>query len=142
MSELLKHIESINAQRKAMQDAEPGSWYSMWDTSPQYIAELWFEGVRTPDDWDRMQLANSISDCSKAAVGCRINSDWREHTKQELQDILDGWVRLANEQYELEREFEEQDSAEAKELEKFEAMELNNATPLPYEEYAYLEALA
>ena len=113
---LLAHIEALNTERQAKQDAEPGSWFSKWPTDDDYINELIEYGVTTADEFDRMQLATSISECSKAATGHRINSDWREHTLQELEEILDGWVSMANQQYEWEKDCEQREQEERENL--------------------------
>lgn len=116
MNNLKNHIETINAEIQARMDADPDLQCTFWACDDQTIAELIADGITTGDEWDRMQLGNSISDCSKAAVGCRIGVDWTEHTKAELEEILDGWVRMANEQYEAECEWEKREEEERENL--------------------------
>lgn len=115
-AELIAHIEALNAERQALMDADPDLWCSMWCTDPEYIADLNDYGVFTGEDFDRMQVANNISDCSKAAVGSRQGVDWKDYSLAELNEILDGWVELANAEYQYEVEREQQEEIDRENL--------------------------
>lgn len=129
MTDLLKHIEAINAEAQARMDADPDLWCSMWTTDLNHWAEY---GVFTADDFDRHNLIAGISDASKDLYGCRLRLEWDDLTVEELKAIYDNICRQLNEQFEAEKE------AEAYEAELNKGLSLD-CEPLPYEEYAYLE---
>ena len=132
MTDLLKHIESINAEAQARMDAEPGLWCSMWTTDLDHWADY---GVFTANDFDRHNLIASISDASKDLYGCRLRLDWDEMSVEDMERMYDNICRQLNEQYEMEKE------AEALAAEWKKGLP-DDCEPLPYEEYVYLEEIA
>ena len=131
MTTLLQHIESLNAHADVMMAQEPGLWMSKWTDDISHWNEM---GIFTVEDFERNSLINNISDASKELYGCRLRFDWDEKTLEELRATYDNIVKQLNEQYELEKE------AEAYEAEMKKGLP-DDCEPLPYEEYAYLEAV-
>jgi len=130
MSELLKHIESLNAHADLMMEQEPGLWMSKWTDDLSHWNDM---GIFTVEDFERNAMINNISDASKELYGCRLRMEWDELTLDELKKMYDNIVRQLNEQFEAEKE------AEALAAEWKKGLP-DNCEPLPYEEYAYLEA--
>jgi len=130
MSELLKHIESLNAHADLMMEQEPGLWMSKWTDDLSHWNDM---GIFNVEDFERNAMINNISDASKELYGCRLRMEWDELTLDELKKMYDNIVRQLNEQFEAEKE------AEALAAEWKKGLP-DNCEPLPYEEYAYLEA--
>jgi hypothetical protein len=132
MTDLLRHIEMLNAHADLMMEQEPGLWMSKYTDDLSY----WYDiGVFTAEDFKRNQLINGISDASKDLYGCRLRLDWDEMSIEDMERTYDNICRQLNEQYELEKE------AEAYEAELKKGLP-DDCEPLPYEEYAYLEEVA
>ena len=135
MNCLVKHLESLNAQAQAWMDANPGDWCSKWTLDLDHWAEL---GVYTADDFIRHNLIASISDASKDLFGFRMRMDWDSMTNEELQEEYDSICSALRYEFEREQEWEAEQAEEA----RIAAQGLQpDCEPLPYEEYADLEAV-
>jgi hypothetical protein len=132
MSELLKHIESLNAHADLMMEQEPGLWMSKWTDDLSHWNDM---GIFTVEDFERNSLINSISDASKELYGCRLRLEWDEMSIERMKEMYANICHQLNEQYEAEKE------AEAVAAEWKKGLP-DDCEPLPYEEYAYLEAQA
>jgi len=130
MTTLLQHIESLNAQAQAWMDANPGDWCSKYTDDMSY----WYDmGIFTVEDFKRNQLINGISDASKDLYGCRMRLAWDE---MDIEDLEQTYENIC---YQLRLQFEQEKEAEAFEAEMAKGLP-DNGEPLPYEEYADLEA--
>jgi len=130
MTTLLQHIESLNAQAQAWMDANPGDWCSKYTDDMSY----WYDmGIFTVEDFKRNQLINGISDASKDLYGCRMRLAWDE---MDIEDLEQTYENIC---YQLRLQFEQEKEAEAFEAEMAKGLP-DNCEPLPYEEYADLEA--
>lgn len=132
MTTLLQHIESLNAKADQMMAQEPGLWMSKWTDDLSHWNDM---GIFTVEDFERNQLINGISDASKDLYGCRLRLDWDEMSIEDMKSTYDNICRQLNEQFELEKE------AEALAAEWKKGLP-DDCEPLPYEEYADLEATA
>ncbi len=131
MTTLLQHIESLNAKADLMMEQEPGLWMSKYTDDMSFWADM---GVYTVEDFKRSQLIDGISDASKDLNGCRLRLNWDVMSMEELEDTYDSICSALNRQFEAEQE------AEAYEAELRKGLS-DNCEPLPYEEYADLEAV-
>jgi hypothetical protein len=80
-------------------------------------------------------LINNISDASKELYGCRLRLEWDEMSIERMKEMYANICHQLNEQFEAEKE------AEALAAEWKKGLP-DDCEPLPYEEYAYLEAQA
>jgi hypothetical protein len=132
MSDLIKHIESLNAKADLLMEQEPGLWMSKYTDDMSH----WYDmGIYTVEDFRRNELINGISDASKDLNGCRLRLNWDVMSIDELQDAYDSLCSALN------RVFEEEQEALAYEAELRKGLP-DDVEPLPYEEYAYLEEVA
>lgn len=131
MTTLLQHIESLNAHADVMMAQEPGLWMSKWTDDISHWNEM---GIFTVEDFERNSLINNISDASKDLYGCRMRLDWDEMSIEDMERTYDNICRQLNEQFEMEQE------AEALAAEWKKGLP-DDCEPLPYEEYADLEAV-
>jgi hypothetical protein len=132
MSDLIKHIESLNAKADLLMEQEPGLWISKYTDDMSHWAD---QGIYTVEDFRRNELINGISDASKDLNGCRLRLNWDVMSIDELQDAYDSLCTALN------RVFEEEQEALAYEAELRKGLS-DDCEPLPYEEYAYLEEVA
>jgi hypothetical protein len=131
MTTLLQHIESLNAKADLLMEQEPGLWMSKYTDDMSHWAD---QGIYTVEDFRRNELINGISDASKDLNGCRLRLNWDVMSINELQDAYDSLCNALN------RVFEEEQEALAYEAELRKGLS-DDCEPLPYEEYAYLEAV-
>lgn len=129
---LLQHIEMLNAHVDHMMAQEPGLWMSKYTDDMSHWADM---GIFTVEDFERNQLINGISDASKDLYGCRMRLDWDEMSIEDMKSTYDNICRQLQEQFEMEQE------AEALAAEWKKGLP-DDCEPLPYEEFAYLEATA
>ena len=92
-------------------------------------------GILTVEDFKRNELINGISDASKDLNGCRLRLNWDVMSTDELQETYDSICNALN------RVFEEEQEALAYEAELRKGLSAD-CEPLPYEEYADMEAYA
>ena len=131
MTTLLQHIEALNAKADLLMEQEPGLWMSKYTDDMSH----WYDmGIFTVEDFRRNELINSISDASKDLYGCRMRLDWDEMSIEDMESTYDNICRQLNEQFEMEQE------AKALAAEWKKGLP-DDCEPLPYEEYAYLEAV-
>lgn len=131
MTTLLQHIESLNAKADLLMEQEPGLWMSKYTDDMSHWADM---GIFTVEDFKRNELINGISDASKDLNGCRLRLNWDVMSIEELQDAYDSLCNALN------RIFEEEQEALAYEAELRKGLP-EDYEPLPYEEYADLEAV-
>ena len=127
---LLQHIESLNAHADLMMAQEPGLWMSKYTDDMSY----WYDmGIYTVEDFKRNELINGISDASKDLYGCRMRLAWDE---MDIEDLEQTYENIC---YQLRLQYEQEKEAEAFEAELKKGLP-DDCEPLPYEEYADLEA--
>ena len=132
MTDLLRHIEMLNAHADLMMEQEPGLWMSKWTDDISHWNEM---GIFTVEDFERNSLINNISDASKELYGCRMRLAW------DVMDIEDLEQTYENICYQLRLQIEQEQEAEALAAEWKKGLP-DDCEPLPYEEYADLEEIA
>jgi len=105
MNPLVAHIEAQNAESAAWAAEEEGRWAGETVTDPEFWAEC---GVYTVEDYEKYQLACSISESAKTAYGHKYWVDYANMSLVELEELADSYGNSATEQLERERQAEEE----------------------------------
>ena len=111
MSELVKHIEALNAETLAWVAEDPSNrWAGTLTTDLDHWNEY---GVYTVEDLECYLLVNCISDMYKSLNGFRPRAwNFDEMSLEELQEVYNGLCAQSKREYEWEQEQEAQEEAE------------------------------
>lgn len=103
MTTLLQHLETLNAEKQAWMDTNPGSWTGLYTTDMDHWAD---QGIFTVEDFERDSLIGLIWDAFKDVYGYRPRGTYNFDTMSlaELQSEADRLCDAANAQYEIEQE--------------------------------------
>jgi len=89
MSELVAYFEAQNAEKREWLAAGPERYCTMFDVTPEAIAELAAEGITTVEEYVVDEMRNTYSDYFKDVHGFRPHVDVSEWTKEQLDEEFD-----------------------------------------------------
>ena len=102
---LLEHIKNINAKSKKWMDENPGSWAGMVTEDIKYWND---QGIFTVEDYERDSLITSVYEMHKDAYGVKgRHYNFKEMSNEDLQKELDSLCKVAKENAEQEKKWEE-----------------------------------
>jgi len=102
---LLNHIKSINEKSKQWMKDNPGSWSSMLQEDIKYWND---QGIFTVNDYERDSLITSVYEMHKEAFGVKGRRyNFKEMSNEDLEKELDTLCKIAKEEGDREREYEE-----------------------------------